>query len=394
MIKEYLKLAITSIKHRKLRTVLTVLGIIIGVAAIVSLISVSQGLQYSIEEQFQQLGANRLFLSPKGAIGQATQGLTTRDMEVIESLADVEYVMPYLIFYDKNIKYGREEQKVTVVGIPTQDLDKRWADMGFSLIEGRMFSGGETGKVILGYKIATEAFDPFELHTNSKIEINDRKFTVYGVMEEIGTSQDDNQIYISEDDVRDLYGLKETVHYAEIKIKDGRDIEEAADNIQRKLKRARNDENFEIYSPEQLLEQMQAILGIIQVVLVGIAAISIVVGAIGITNSMYTNILERRKEIGIMKSIGAKNSNILSIFLVEAGLQGLFGGTVGVILGIAIGKLVEFIAAISGFSILKVPINPGVLIGGLLFAVIVGLVSGYLPARQAAKLRPVDALKD
>ena len=89
MIKEYLKLAITSIKHRKLRTSLTVLGIIIGVAAIVSLISVSQGLQYSIEEQFQKMGANRLFLSPKGAFGQATQGLTTKAMEEIECLPEL-----------------------------------------------------------------------------------------------------------------------------------------------------------------------------------------------------------------------------------------------------------------------------------------------------------------
>lgn len=94
-----------------------------------------------------------------------------------------------------------------------------------------------------------------------------------------------------------------------------------------------------------------------------------------------------------MKSIGARNENILSIFLVEAGLQGFFGGLVGITLGLGIGKLVEYIAKISGFAMLKVPINPLILLGGLLFAVIVGLVSGYLPARQAAKLKPVDALR-
>ena len=155
-----------------------------------------------------------------------------------------------------------------------------------------------------------------------------------------------------------------------------------------------DDENFEIFTPEQLLQQLKTILGIIQVVLVGIAAISIIVGAVGITNSMYTNVLERTKDIGIMKSIGAKNSDILIIFLIESGMQGFIGGTIGIMLGVGIGKIVEYLAKISGFSLLKVPINPLILLGGLLFAVIVGLVSGYFPARQAAKLRPVDALKD
>lgn len=393
MIKEYLKLAITSIKHRKLRTSLTILGIIIGVAAIISLVSVSQGLQYSIEEQFQKMGANRIYLAPKGAFGQSTQGLTKRDIEVIESIPEVEWTNAYIIFYDRKVEFSRQEKKTTVIGIPTKDFDKKWADMDISVAEGKMFSGGEIGKAIIGYKVSTEMFDPLEVHVNNKIDINDKKFTVYGVLEEIGSSEDDNQIIIPEDDARDLFNLKDTVHYAEIKIKQGKDINGIADKIKKKLKRERNDENFELFTPEQILKQMQTVLGIIQVVLVGIAAISIVVGAIGITNSMYTNVLERTKEIGIMKSIGAKNENILSIFLIESGLQGLFGGILGIILGIGIGKLVEYIAKISGFAMLKVPINPFILIGGLLFAVIVGLVSGYLPARQAAKLKPVDALR-
>jgi len=394
MIKEYVKLAITSIKHRKLRTSLTILGIIIGVAAIVSLISISQGLQYSIQEQFQKMGSNRIYLSPKGSFGQATQGLTTKDIELIEKLPEIEYAMPYIIFYDRVVKFSRVEKQVTIIGLPTEDFDKRWADMDFKTIEGKLFSGGEKGKAIIGYKVSTEMFDPLVIHTNNNIQINDKKFSVYGVMKEIGNSQDDNQIYLPEDDARELYDLKDTVHYAEIKIKPGLDVNLVADGIQKRLKKFRDDENFEIFTPEQLLQQLKTILGIIQVVLVGIAAISIIVGAIGITNSMYTNVLERTKDIGIMKSIGAKNSDILTIFLIESGMQGFIGGTIGIMLGVGIGKIVEYLAKISGVSLLKVPINPLILLGGLLFAVIVGLVSGYFPARQAAKLRPVDALKD
>ncbi len=393
MIKEYLKLAITSIKHRKLRTSLTILGIIIGVAAIVSLISISQGLQYSIESQFQKMGAGRIYLSPKGAFGQGTQGLTTKDIKLIEKMPDVDWVNSYIIFYDRKVKFSNKEVSTTIAGLSTDKLDKKLADMDINLIDGKFFSGGERGKAIIGYKVAKDMFDPFVLRINSKLEISDKKFEVYGILEEIGSSEDDNQIMVPEEDARDLFNLKETVHYAEIKIKQGKDINEVADKIKKELKRERGDENFELYTPEQVLKQMQTILGVIQVVLVGIAAISIIVGAIGITNSMYTNVLERTKEIGIMKSIGARNENILSIFLVEAGLQGFFGGLVGIILGAGIGKLVEYIAKISGFAMLKVPINPLVLLGGLLFAVVVGLVSGYLPARQAAKLKPVDALR-
>src|SRR3989338_6025745 len=106
MIKEYLKLAITSIKHRKLRTSLTILGIIIGVAAIVSLISISQGLQFSIEEQFQKMGASRIYLAPKGAFGQGTQGLTTKDIKTIEGMPDADWVNSYIIFYDRKVKFS------------------------------------------------------------------------------------------------------------------------------------------------------------------------------------------------------------------------------------------------------------------------------------------------
>ena len=155
---------------------------------------------------------------------------------------------------------------------------------------------------------------------------------------------------------------------------------------------ARDDENFQVVTPAQIAEQINNVLGVVQIVLVGIAAISLVVGGIGIMNSMYTSVLERTREIGIMKSIGARNEDILKIFLIEAGLLGLVGGVFGVAIGVGIGKVVEIFAASAGYGLLKVPINFWIIGFGLGFAILVGTVSGALPAIRASKMNPVDAL--
>ena len=158
------------------------------------------------------------------------------------------------------------------------------------------------------------------------------------------------------------------------------------------MERDRNDENFEVQTPTQILEQINEILGVMQFVLVGIAAISLLVGGVGITNSMYTSILERTKDIGIMKAIGAQNKDILFIFLIESGLMGLVGGIFGVIIGTLLSYGISQYATQSGFKLIF-SINPGLVMFGLLFAFCIGMISGMIPARQASKLKPVDALR-
>ena len=164
------------------------------------------------------------------------------------------------------------------------------------------------------------------------------------------------------------------------------------EKVKREFERQRGDKNIEVVTPTQILEQIGSILGVVQAVLVGIAAISLVVGGIGITNSMYTTVLERTKEIGIMKSIGARNFDVLAIFLIESGLMGLVGGFFGVLLGTGISLAIGKFSTEAGFKLL-VAVNPGLMLFGLLFAFIVGMISGSLPARQASKLKPVDALR-
>jgi putative ABC transport system permease protein len=153
-------------------------------------------------------------------------------------------------------------------------------------------------------------------------------------------------------------------------------------------------EDFSILTPDKLLASFGTILSIITVFLVGIAAISLVVGSIGIMNTMYTSVLERTKEIGTMKAIGAKNSDILLVFMIESGLLGLLGGIIGAFLGLGLAFLVANIASTAlGENIITVSVNYTLLFGAIAFSFAVGLFSGLAPAWQASKLKPVDALR-
>lgn len=177
-------------------------------------------------------------------------------------------------------------------------------------------------------------------------------------------------------------------------------MNKVAEDIEKELKKERGEklseksQTFDVLTSEQLLNTFGDVLGIVQAVLVGIAAISLLVGGIGIMNTMYTAVIERTREIGTMKAVGAKNSDILMIFLFESGLLGLVGGAIGIGIGIGMGKIAEYMAADALGSNLFQAAFPWYLIAGALtFSFLIGTISGVLPALQAAKLRPADALR-
>jgi putative ABC transport system permease protein len=172
---------------------------------------------------------------------------------------------------------------------------------------------------------------------------------------------------------------------------------EVAEDVEKNLRRERDEEigeeTFSVETPEQLLESFASVLSIVQAILVGIAAISLIVGAVGIMNTMYTAVLERTKEIGIMKSIGAKNSAIQAIFLIESGLLGLVGGIIGIIIGLGLSKLVEVIANQAWGAAITVAMPAWLILGALAFAFLLGMGSGFFPARHASLQNPVDSLQ-
>ena len=389
---DYFLLAINSIRHRKLRSWLTVVGIVIGVAAIISLVTMSRSLESTLEQQFETFGANKIFVSGKGFQGPGTQsnGLTIEDVETIEKISGFDYVTPG-IFRSAEVKY-RDETGFTLIGaLPAEQYEDFYHDSGIGVKEGRFIQAQEKNVANIGSRVAERMFSK-ELAVGNKLLINKVEFKVVGILEEVGNSQDDNQINIPLDIAREIFNEPESIDTIIAQVKTTADIPLLQERMEKELERKRGDTSFEVVTASQILEQINQILGVMQIVLVGIAAISLLVGAIGIMNSMYTSVLERTKDIGIMKSIGARNSDVLQIFLIEAGLIGLVGGILGSALGSAMALAIGPIAKESGFP-LVITIEIPVLLFGLLFAFIIGMISGILPAYQASKMKPVDALR-
>lgn len=383
---------IGSIIHRRLRSWLTILGIVVGIATIVSLISVSEGMENAIRDQFSQMGVSSIRIVPANLRGPPTGdlGLRTRDAEYIRSMKEVEYVNE-LLFNFAPANYNNREETLMVMAYDTKLASKGFADLDLELESGRLFAIGEKDGAILGYNTAYDAFDK-EIHPKNSLLIKGEKFKVIGVFKRTGTDID-NRLYIPLESARLLFEKPDIVNSMVVKIKPGIEIEGAQQRIDERLSRIVDEDSYEIFTPEQLLDQFNTILGVVQSVLSAIAAISLLVGGIGITNAMYTSVLERTRQIGIMKAIGATRRIILGLFLLEASIIGMVGGVIGVMVGMIISYMVEYGAAAAGFSLLKIEVNVFLVFFGLAFACGVGIIAGVLPAFRAARLKPVDALR-
>ncbi len=403
MIKDYFKLAYHNVKKRGLRSWLTMLGIFIGIAAVVALISLSQGLQSAIGEQFSQLGSNKIMIqgisSGFGPPGTGVEvPLTKKDKEIIEKINGVETTVGRII---RSVKTEfNDEIKYSYAGsLPEEGegIDLAMEANNYKIGQGRLLKKGDKYKVMIGYNLAKDSFDK-SLQLRDKINIEGSDFNVVGILKKSGNPQQDSTLVIPEEAFREILDIEENYDIIATEISPGESMSIVTERIKKALRKYRNveegKEDFSIETPESLLATLNTILIIVQGVLVGIAAISLLVGGIGIMNTMYTAVLERTKEIGIMKATGAKNSQISFLFLFESGFLGFFGGLIGVILGFLISKSVEYIAfQIYGSYLIQANFSFGLLAGALSFAFVVGAVSGLMPARQASKLKPVDALR-
>jgi len=400
--RDYFFLAFNNLKRRKLRSWLTMIGIFIGIAAVVALISLGQGLQNAIEEQFEQLGSDKIIIMPKGMgfPGTATSDsliLTSKDLKVIENIRGVEYAFGYLIKQGQ-AKYKGEATISYATGIDAEGFELMIEMGGLSIIDGRKLERGDKFKVVVGYNhVYKDTWDK-PLRVGNTIEIEGYDFKVVGVMSKVGNHIDDNLLYVSKDILKEILNVEDEESQIIAKASSGFDPLDIAETIERKLRKTRGEkegqETFSVQTSEQLLESFSNIFGIVQAVLVGIAGISLLVGGVGIMNTMYTSVLERTKEIGTMKAVGAKNSDILKIFLFESGLLGLVGGAIGIGIGIGLGEGAEYIASVAlGTNLLQAAFPWYLIAGALLFSFLIGTLSGILPAMQAAKLKPADALR-
>jgi len=404
MISDYFKLAFKSLRQRKTRSILTLLGIFIAIITIFVLLSLSLGLNEFVNEQFEMLGGNIFFIQPKGQAGAPGAGgaveLTVDDANIVKKVNGINRAA-YAVVGNAKIEFNDKNRYYMAIGIPLDDPDSInlfFDSLNLGMDEGRLPKEGDKKKVLIGYNYKYKNLFDKPVKTRNTIKINDVEFEVIGVLEAIGNPADDQQIYISYEDAQELFDSGDRIDMIYAEIKAGADLKTVADRVERKLMNFRNvDEktiDFTLQTPEELMATFDVVLNILTAFLVGIGSISIIVGGIGIANTMYTSVLERNKEIGTMKAIGAKNSDILLIFVIEAGILGLIGGISGVIVGIIIAKSIEYVSAVYiGSNIVRASLNPLLIIGSLIFAFLIGVVSGLTPSYQASRLKPVDTLR-
>jgi putative ABC transport system permease protein len=404
MVLDYLILAIKNLKHRGIRSWLTLLGIFIGVTAVVSLIGLGAGLQAAVGAQFGISSTEVLTVQAGGlnAFGPPGSGavnkLTTDDLDAIEKLSSVKMAVGRIIASGK-MEFNDVVGFGMAFSIP--DGEKRkfaYEAMDMEAEIGRMLKDGDTNKVVIGYNFWRNG-DIFgeSIVPGKTVLIQDEKFLVVGILEKKGSILIDNMVAMNEEPLRELMDYGEELDIIAVQARNKETLGKTKEDVEKLLRNRRDvkvgEEDFEVSTPEAMMETVNSILGGVQAFIIIIASISILVGALGIVNTMTTSVLERRKEIGIMKAIGAKNSQVFMQFFFESGMLGLMGGLVGVILGTLIG--IGGVAGINGFlgAELK-PVIDIMLIGGALAgSFIVGAVAGIVPAMNAAKQNPVEALR-
>ena len=404
LMEEFLNISLKNVKRRKLRSWLTIVGIIISIATIFMLVSVSLGLNAAVQEQFRQLGTDKFFIQPKGQIaGPGTAGsvnLTDDDINAIKKVAGVKDVATFSI---KTVKVEAHDNVrfVYIMGVNLDSSFKILQESGFLKVEdGRMLSQGDSKKAMIGsqYKLNDILGEPIEV--GDTLTLNDEhRVRVKAVLETVGNPSDDKNLYIPLDDFEEMFPDKiNNYDQLIVQIEQGRNITDIAEKVDKQLVYSRDldrdNKDFTILTPEEFLAAFGTILNILTAFLLGIAAISLVVGAIGIANTMYTAVVERTKEIGVMKAVGAKNSDIIQMFTIESGLIGLIGGLGGVILGFLVAQLIGFIAvSVLSTSLLQVATPLYLFAGCLIFSFVIGAISGLVPAFQASRIKPVVALR-
>ncbi len=401
---DYLTLALKNLKHRGIRSWLTLLGIFIGVTAVVSLIGLGSGLQAAVGAQFG-ISSTRLISVQAGgvnAFGAPGSGvvkkLSSGDVDAIAKLSNVEIAIPRIISSVK-LEFNNIVHFGSSVSIPDGDGRKFIYELfAIKVKAGRMLQDGDTNSVMLGYNLWKDDSVFGKLIVPGKsIYIQGKKFRVVGTLKKKGSFLVDNMVMINEKTLRSLVDYGDDVDLIAVKVRSNDAMERTKEDIEKLMRKRRDvkvgEEDFEVSTPKAMMKTVNNVLGGVQAFIIIIASISILVGALGIVNTMTTSVLERKKEIGIMKAIGGTNYQVFLQFFFESGMLGLIGGLVGVIFG----TLVSMGGIIGINNFLGTTLQPSInfiLIGGaLLGSFVVGAAAGIIPAINAAKQNPVEALK-
>jgi len=402
-----LSIAMQALRVNKMRSILTMLGIVIGVAAVIAMIAIGGGAQQRLQEQIASLGSNLLIVVP-GSIIQSgarlgagnAQTLTEQDARAITTeIPDVAFAAP-LTRSNAQVVFGNTNWATNINGVYNDYFDVR----EWNLAEGRFFDQGEItrfGKVaILGKTVSSQLFGE-DNPVGQVVRIRGIPFEIIGLMESKGQSsqgQDqDDVIFVPLTTGRNrLFGEPRgriaRVGTIMIKAQDGSDTQEVEARITELLRQRHRiqtgmENDFQVRNLTEILKTQEAASKVMSMLLAAVASVSLLVGGIGIMNIMLVSVTERTREIGLRLAVGARGRDIMMQFLVEAMTLATLGGAIGVLLGVLISWLVAYIA---GWSI---SLNLLSIIFAVGFSAAIGIFFGYYPAKKAAKMQPIEALR-
>src|SRR3972149_7909886 len=399
MIKALFILVLKSIRHRPIRSWLTIMGIVIGIMLVVVILALGNGIQNTVKKTLQVFGSDSIIILPGketnpllGVLGG--QKFKEKDLMDLEQIEGVKFVVP-MEFGMVNAEYQGEKKSVMLHAANWNNyIEVMESLQGIQLEEGRWPEDNRIGKAVLGYGTAKNLFQK-KITVDDEMIIKSKRFTVSGTMSKIGEQMVDNVIFVSMDLFRELTGSRSGAASALVKIEPGTSIDIAAKQIRYQLSQQEVVREFSILTAEKADRLVGNVLSIIELFLIVVALISLIVGAVGIMNTMYTSVLERTKQIGVMKAIGASNSAILALVLLESGIIGVVGGVLGILFGVFTAYLISLIAGSFGipglFSFASLDFSGFAVI--LIITFITGVISGVLPAKKATRMEPAEALR-
>jgi putative ABC transport system permease protein len=399
--RETIVYSLRNLEHRKARSLFTIFSILLGIAAIFIFISFGLGLRTYVSDLTSQTSADKISIMAKGSASPGLDpsfSINEEDFKAIEKSSGVKeaagiYAKAVEITQNENLKYT-----FLISYDPSTNLIlELFGDLG--IYRGRNLRPGDNGKVVLGFNYLVEnKIFPQSYDLNDKIEIDGRELTVVGFFEQVGTPQDDSQIYMTNDHYEEMYPGEKEIGYdwvvARVNVED---IDNSIESIEKNLRKSRGleegKEDFFVQSYQDLLESFTGVFDIVVGFIILIALVSVLVSAINTANTMITTVLERTKEVGVIKSVGAKNSEVLGIFLFESSVLVFLAGIGGVIIGWLFSSTMGSILNNIGYGFLSPSFPIMLFVGCVLFATITGGISGILPAIRASKIKPVDALR-